>query len=258
MADHKQMQREFTYNLSDNELFRKDDQNYINALGIDQLKRIGNVFLLDVFLSDGNCVEFHYHPNATELVYCVSGEAEVGFLHLDTKEWQTFLIKRGEVVTIPQGWWHIVCAKTDHTHLLAIHDTNQLETVFGSDILRKTPKNLLADVYCLNEGEIENALQPIQNTVVIGPPENCRRDGNRQQMIQMRDREQQTEIPAEVRGEMEQTRRGSMDYHNPIALQVVEPSHFAMDQMNPPDRAISPFSGHMYPMYVCPNCFGMC
>ncbi|MFD2130343.1 cupin domain-containing protein [Pseudogracilibacillus auburnensis] len=173
MTSNKKMQGEFTYKLSNNELYKKDNANYINALGIDQLARIGNVYLLDVFLSKGNCVELHYHPNATELIYCISGEAELSFINMDNKEWQSFTIERGEVVTIPQGWWHYVCAKKDYTHLLAIHDTNQLETIFGSDLFRLTPDEVLAKLYCLNEEKVEEALSPIHETVVIGPPADC-------------------------------------------------------------------------------------
>lgn len=173
----------FTYHLSDNLLFKKDNANFIDALGINQLKEIGNVYLLDVFLSKGNCVEFHYHPNAAELTYCIRGEVQFGFMNFDTKEWQNFIIQPGEVITIPQGWWHYACATKDDTHLLAIHDTNNLETVFGSDILRTTPKKLLSNIYCLNEAEITEALAPIQDTVVIGPPENCKKGSTKTQTV---------------------------------------------------------------------------
>lgn len=173
MTSNKKVQGEFTYKLSNNELYKKNNANYINALGIDQLARIGNVYLLDIFLSKENCVELHYHPNATELIYCISGEAELSFINMDNKKWQSFTFERGEVVTIPQGWWHYVCAKKDYTHLLAIHDTNQLETIFGSDLLRLTPDEVLAKLYCLNEEKVEEALSPIHETVVIGPPADC-------------------------------------------------------------------------------------
>jgi len=163
----------FTYNVSNNVFYKKNAENIIYALGVDQLKKIGNVFLLDIFLHRNNDVELHYHPNATELTYCISGKAEVGFVNLETKEWETLIINRGEVITIPQGWWHYVKAKEDHTHLLAIHDTKQLETVFGSDILRLTPNETFAHMYCLDEKTVEKAFRPIDETVIIGPPADC-------------------------------------------------------------------------------------
>lgn len=92
---------EFTYDLSNNPLFKKDENNYINALSIKQLNTLGNVSLLDIFLNTGNVVEPHTHQNATELVYCISGAAVVSSLiHLPTSffisrllrgRWLTFL-----------------------------------------------------------------------------------------------------------------------------------------------------------------------
>lgn len=73
---------EYTYDLKDYLLFKKDDRNYINALGREQLSTIGSVFLLDVFLSNGNMVEPHYHQNASELLYCISGAAVVSLILL--------------------------------------------------------------------------------------------------------------------------------------------------------------------------------
>src|SRR5699024_8988825 len=120
------------------------------------------IFILDIFLSKDNSVELHYHPNASELTYRISGEVEVAFINPSDNEWQSFILKAGDAVSIPQGFWHYARALTDDVHLLATHDTNNLQTVFGSDLLRITPNEVLADVYCLNEEEVANALAPIE------------------------------------------------------------------------------------------------
>lgn len=57
--------------------FVKNQDNFINGLRIEQLHIIGNMYLLDVFLSTGNVVEPHYHSNASELIYCITGETVV-------------------------------------------------------------------------------------------------------------------------------------------------------------------------------------
>ena len=72
--DYKDPNLHYSYDLAQSRFFTKNKENYINVLGIEQLRTIGNVFLLDVFLSAGNVVEPHYHSNASELIYCITGK----------------------------------------------------------------------------------------------------------------------------------------------------------------------------------------
>lgn len=164
---------QFTYDLSNTVFYKKDDQNYINELSIDQLNTLGNTSLLDIFLSAGNLVEPHIHQNATELVYCVAGEAVIGVVNPFTKKLMNFNIKPGQVANVPQGWWHYDIATVDHTHLLAIFDAPIPEAIFGSDIFRLTPASVLAHTYCLNEAMVKQTFEPITNTLIIGPPSDC-------------------------------------------------------------------------------------
>jgi hypothetical protein len=79
----------------------------------------------------------------------------------------------GQVVNIPQGWWHYEIATLDNTHLLAIFDAPFPDVIYGSDILRLTPSNVLAYTYCLDEANLKNTLAPLKDTVVLGPPNGC-------------------------------------------------------------------------------------
>jgi oxalate decarboxylase/phosphoglucose isomerase-like protein (cupin superfamily) len=153
--------------------FKKDDQNYINRLSIKDMNSLGNSSLLDIFLSTGNVVEPHYHQNASELVYAIAGEAVVAIINPFTNELMTFHIVPGQVANVPKGWWHYEYATTDNTHLLAVFDAPNPEVIFGSDILRLTPANVLAHTYCLDESKLKEALAPLQKTVIIGPPGDC-------------------------------------------------------------------------------------
>ncbi len=92
----------FNYDLSNNQLYKKDDRNYINALSIKQLNTLGNTSLLDIFLSEGNVIEPHYHQNASELVYCISGSAVVSLINPFTNELLNYSIKPGQVANVPQ------------------------------------------------------------------------------------------------------------------------------------------------------------
>ncbi|WP_442604493.1 cupin domain-containing protein [Paenibacillus sp. KN14-4R] len=172
--DYTSPHAQFTYDLKNNLFFKKNNQNFINALSIDQLNTLGNVSLLDIYLSTGNIVEPHTHQNATELVYCISGAAVVSLINPFTKTLNHFPIHPGQVANVPQGWWHYEVASEDNTHLLAIFDAPVPEFIAGSDMLRLTPANLLARSYCLNADMVEETLAPITSTVVIGPPNDCK------------------------------------------------------------------------------------
>ncbi|WP_152394468.1 cupin domain-containing protein [Paenibacillus guangzhouensis] len=165
---------QFTYDLKNNPFFKKDENNYILDLSVNQLNTLGNVSMLDIFLSNGNIVEPHYHQNASELVYVISGSATVSILNPFTKELRNYPIQPGQVANVPQGWWHYEIATSDNTHLLAIFDAPVPEFIAGSDILRLTPANIWADTYCLDEAKVKETFAPITKTVVIGPPSDCK------------------------------------------------------------------------------------
>ncbi|SFS57738.1 cupin domain-containing protein [Paenibacillus sp. BC26] len=173
---------QFTYNLNNNTTFRKDARNYINTLSNQQLNTLVDVSLLDIFMSKGNVIEPHYHQNAAELVYLISGAMVVSLINPFTNELLNFPISQpGQVVNIPQGWWHYEVATMDNTHVLAIFDAPVPQFIGGSDLLRLTPANVLAHTYCLNEAMVKETLAPITQTVLIGPPNTCNKAG---QMVQ--------------------------------------------------------------------------
>ena len=49
--DYTSPTTQFTFDVNDSTLFKKDNQNFINILGINQLNTLENVSLLDIFLS---------------------------------------------------------------------------------------------------------------------------------------------------------------------------------------------------------------
>ncbi|WP_301170248.1 cupin domain-containing protein [Brevibacillus nitrificans] len=171
--DYKSPSIQYFDDVNRNRLFTKDGQNYINVLSTQTLNSLDNVSLLDIFLSQGNVVEPHYHQNAAELVYCVSGAANVSFINPFTNEVSTYHIMPGQVTNIPQGWWHWEMATADNTHLIAIFNAPIPEVILGSDILRLTPSDVMAHTYCLNEGQWRETVSPIQTSTFIGPPVNC-------------------------------------------------------------------------------------
>src|SRR5699024_6904929 len=111
----------------------------------------------------------------SELTYCIEGAAEIGFINPSESEWESFLLTPGDVISIPKGFWHFAVAKKDNTHLLAAHDRNNLQTMFGSDILRVSPKQLMAYTHCINQQMLDELLYPTDHTIIIGTPSDRQR-----------------------------------------------------------------------------------
>ncbi|WP_397386225.1 cupin domain-containing protein [Paenibacillus sp. VCA1] len=174
---------QFFYDLNNNTFFKKDARNFINMLSVNQLNTLGNVSLLDIYLSKSNVVEPHLHQNASELVYLISGAAVVSLINPFTKKLINIPIAPGQVANVPQGWWHYEIATADDTHLLAIFDAPVPEFIGGSDLLRLTPAEVFSHTYCLNEEQVKATLAPIKDTVFIGPPNDCVRTAPKRQMI---------------------------------------------------------------------------
>ncbi|WP_232695927.1 cupin domain-containing protein [Brevibacillus daliensis] len=170
MAELSSPSLNLCFDLRTAPFFQKNAQNFILQQFAKQLPVMQNLGLLDIFLSKGNSVECHWHPNAAELVYVIQGEAIVSILNPFTLQILTYCVKPPQTVYIPMGWWHWEIATTDHTHLLAIFDNNAAQVVFGSDVLRKTPPEVFQIIYGVNAAQLAEVLKPIDQTVVIGPP----------------------------------------------------------------------------------------
>jgi len=171
--DYNSPSTQFSFDVNQSTLVKKDNQNFINVLGIQQLNTLDNVSLLDIYLSASNVIEPHYHQNAAELVYCISGAVTVSLLNPFTKQILDYPLTPGQVANVPQGWWHYEVATVDHTHLIAIFNAPTPEVILGSDILKLTPANIMAHTYCLDEDQWKKAIAPVIPSTFIGPPANC-------------------------------------------------------------------------------------
>ncbi|QFF99224.1 cupin domain-containing protein [Psychrobacillus glaciei] len=167
--DYTSPSTQYTFDVNKNPLFVKDKQNYINILSIDHLNTLDNVSLLDIFLSKNNVVEPHYHQNAAELVYCISGAAIVSVLNPFTNQLLSYYITPGQVANIPQGWWHYEVATVDNTHLLAIFNAPTPQVILGSNVLKFTPSNIMSYTYGMNENQWKQVTASVKPNTYIGP-----------------------------------------------------------------------------------------
>jgi oxalate decarboxylase len=56
--------------------------------------------------------EPHWHPNTSELNYCVSGRAQIGLVAPNGGV-QTFAVEPGTIAFIPPNWFHYIANVTD-------------------------------------------------------------------------------------------------------------------------------------------------
>lgn len=171
--DYTSPNTQFALDVNSNLNFKKDNQNFINIASKNELNTLQSTSLLDIFLSTNNVIEPHYHQTAAELVYCISGAVTISLLNPFTKKLISYAITPGQIVNIPQGWWHFEIATEDHTHLLAIFDAPVPDTILGSDLLRLTPSNVMAYTYCMDEATWVNAISSITSSVLLGPSKEC-------------------------------------------------------------------------------------
>ncbi|MGE7307152.1 cupin domain-containing protein [Priestia megaterium] len=181
-------------NYKQNVLFKRNDQNIAYQLTSTQLPAMLGGAFVDLYMTKGHMREPHWHPNAWELDVVVSGEVQVSILDPDTSSMHNYRIKEGEVVFIPMGWWHWIEPLSEETHLHLFFNNDQFESTEGSDVLRLTPPIVFQKAYGVSANEVAEAVAPITDTVVIGPPDNkkfyemnqvseYRRNGSEEQII---------------------------------------------------------------------------
>jgi Thermophilic glucose-6-phosphate isomerase and related metalloenzymes len=151
---------------------RRDASNYICQLFGPQFPEIKNGFF-DVHMTRGIIVQPHWHTNASEMVFMISGSAITSVFNPFTQKVMSYQLGPGQVSMLPKGWFHWILAMTDDVHLLTIFDQPTPDVVFGSDFLRFTPAEVVNRAYCVNPETYAQAVAPIQQSTILGPPVNC-------------------------------------------------------------------------------------
>jgi oxalate decarboxylase/phosphoglucose isomerase-like protein (cupin superfamily) len=152
-------------------LFRKDANNVIFQVTSDQLPILERIGLDDLFMTKGHIREPHWHPNAAEMDYVVTGEVRISVLDPIRHQLLTYHVTPGQVVFVPINWWHWITAISDEVHVVQVFSSSKRQIIEGSDVLRTTPPKVFQQAYDVNAKQIASLLSPITETVVIGPPQ---------------------------------------------------------------------------------------
>ncbi len=154
----------------DNIFFERDPENIAYKVTSTQIPAMVGGAFVDLHLTKGNIREPHWHPNAWELDVVVSGEAIISIVNPNTITLHNYRVKTGQVVFIPMAWWHWIRPVTEKLHLHLFFNNDQFESAEGSDMLRLTPPEVFQLAYGVDAKEIADALLPVTESVVIGPP----------------------------------------------------------------------------------------
>lgn len=73
-----------------------------------EFARLDGISFLPLYVETGGVREPHWHPNAAELIYLKSGEAEIGLIGPEVRE--TFRIGPGDIAFFPTNWFHYVAS----------------------------------------------------------------------------------------------------------------------------------------------------
>lgn len=111
-----------------------------------QLPALQGLALAELHLKRDAVPRPHWHPNAGELIYTMSGELKAAVLDPATSALHTYRIKPGQVLFLPMGWWHWISCASEEARLLLLYNHSAPVTADSSAVLRHTPNELLHEV----------------------------------------------------------------------------------------------------------------
>ncbi len=161
------------FDINQNVFFERNPENIAFALTSTQNPSMIGGAVVSLNLSKGFIREPHWHPNAWEVDFLVSGKVIISVLDPNTPQLVTYTLdKFGQTVFIPMGWWHWISAVEDDTKLVLFFNNDQFESTEGSVSLTRTPPAVYENAYNIDPNLISRALAPIEGTdgVIIGPP----------------------------------------------------------------------------------------
>jgi len=127
----------------------------------------GAMFL--VVLKPGGIREPHWHPNAWEFDYCISGRARMSVV-APGNEWQEFDVEPGQAVFVPMGFFHYFeNIGSDDLQFLVVFNDSALESSddIGISVSRGgVPNHVLAATFGV-DASVFHKIPKLHEEVVI-------------------------------------------------------------------------------------------
>lgn len=103
----------------------------------------------------------HWHPDASELDYCLSGKAQIG-LSSPGGEWEQLSLEAGQIAILPQGWFHYIKNAGDEPlRMLVIFNNSAPNDIGISEGFQAIPKDVLALTFNVPEEQFANLKEDI-------------------------------------------------------------------------------------------------
>jgi len=108
----------------------------------------------------------HWHPDAAELDYVLSGKARIG-LGFPDGEWERFDLEAGKIAILPQGWFHYIQNVGEETlRMLVIFNNSAPNDIGISQGFQAIPKEVLGITFNVSADRFEGL---DENVTYIAP-----------------------------------------------------------------------------------------
>lgn len=142
----------------------------LQPLSDQQIPRLQGITVFPLVAVPHGLREPHWHPNASELNYCVSGHAQIGLVAPDGNL-QTFTVGTGDIAFLPQNWFHYIASVSDEPLEFLIFFLTaepRVETINLSQTFDHVPAGVLAASFDSDPARF--AALPKRGNVGIAPP----------------------------------------------------------------------------------------
>jgi oxalate decarboxylase len=139
----------------------------MNADNFPILAGMGAVLLR---LKKGGVRERHWHPNAAELSYCITGNAKITVFSTNARQ-DTFTINPGQLSFVPRGYWHdIENIGNEEAKFVIVYNHEHPEDLGLSGSVGSMSARVLDRIFGINPpGFFDQLNYKSTQDVIIGP-----------------------------------------------------------------------------------------
>src|ERR1700694_5607690 len=147
-AERKRKHMSFKYQLeaSEPQQFEGGTNRAVTRQNISSLK---DMAIYSLQIAPGCLRELHWHPNASELSYCLQGQGTMGILSPEGDN-ATFEIGAGSVSFVPMGYFHYIHNTGSQTlRVIAAFTHEDPKHLDLSESLDFVPREFLAETFAV-------------------------------------------------------------------------------------------------------------